>query len=154
MSAKVLIPGMIIFLHDMFTALWIGGLGFMAIVLIPGIRQSGLEKPQIKKTLQMIRKRFKWIVVTSIIGLFVTGLILTNRSELAPSVFSFANTFSVLLSIKHILTLIMIISVVIQTVLGKKGKSSSSLTLSNFIFGVAVVLLSGITAAISSAPGG
>ena len=154
MPIKLLVPGLIIFLHDMFTALWIGGLGFMAIVLIPGIRQSGLEKPQIMKTLQMIRKKFRWIVLISIIGLFVTGVFLTNRSPLAASLFSFVNTYSILLSIKHILILIMIISVILQTVLGKKGKSSSSLTLSNFIFGTVVVLLSGITAAISSAPQG
>ena len=152
MPAKILIPGLIIFLHDMFTALWIGGLGFMAIVLIPGIHKTGLEKPQIQKTLQVIRKKFRPVVLISIIGLFITGMFLTRRSPLAAAMFSFANTYSTLLSVKHILIFIMIISVIIQTVLGKKNKSSKSLTLSNFIMGILVVLLSGITGAISSAP--
>ena len=138
----------------MFTALWIGGLGFMAIVLIPGIHRTGLEKPQIQKTLQILRKRFRPVVLVSIIGLFITGLILTRRAPLAASMFSFANTYSILLSVKHILIFIMIISVIIQTVLGKKQKSSKPLTLSNFIMGTVVVLLSGITAAISAAPKG
>jgi len=154
MPVKLLIPGLIIFLHDMFTALWIGGLGFMAIVLIPGIKQTGLEKPQMQQTLQVFRKKFRPVVLVSIIGLFITGMFLTRRSPLAASMFSFANIYSVLLSVKHILIFIMIISVIIQTVLGKQQKSSRALTLSNFIMGTAVVLLSGITAAISSAPKG
>lgn len=148
---KLLLPGLILFLHDMFTALWIGGLGYMAIVLIPGIHQSGLEKPQMQKIMQGLRQRFKPVVIVSIVGLFATGLFLTRRSPLTDSMFSFANPYSVLLSVKHIVILVMIISVVIQTVLGKKNKSSTSLTISNFIMGIVVIFISALTAVISAA---
>ncbi|MBT3273537.1 MAG: hypothetical protein HN368_10295 [Spirochaetales bacterium] len=149
MPTELLTSGIIIFFHNMFTALWIGGLGFMAIVLLPGIRKSGLEKPQIQKTLKAIKKRFRIIVFISIAGLAITGILITERGPLAGSLFSFASTYSALLSTKHILTIMMIAGVITQTIMGKKGKSSKYLTMGNFVLGVVVVLLSSLAATFS-----
>ena len=40
MSAPVLFPALVIFLHDLFTVLWIGGILFMALVLVPALRAA------------------------------------------------------------------------------------------------------------------
>ena len=50
--------------------------------------------------------RFAWV---SIVGLAVTGMLMARRSPAFGGIFSFANPYAAVLSIKHILVLLMIV---------------------------------------------
>ena len=95
----------------------------------------------------------------SVIGLVLTGLLQANRSPSFEGLLSFGNAYSTVLAIKHILVVAMIaIALYRNLVLGrKKGVSTPSqeklkagLLLVNNVLGIAILLLSGFTAALSS----
>lgn len=88
-----------------------------------------------------------------------TGLLQANRSPAFEGLFSFDNAYSTVLAIKHILVVAMIAIVLYRSlVLGrKKGVSTPSqeklkvsLLMVNIVLGIAILLLSGYTAALSS----
>ncbi len=108
-----------------------------------------------------IRSRLSIFVYISIVVLLVTGLLLSKQSPLSSSFFSFENTYSIILSIKHILYFLMVaIAVFRGTILDRikmknkevKHKVSKVLLLSNVIFAIAVLFLSAYTGVLASMP--
>ncbi len=68
-----------------------------------------------------IQKRHSVWVYVSMIGLVLTGLLQANRSPAFQGLFSFGNTYSSVLTIKHILVVAMIaIALYRSLVLGRK----------------------------------
>ncbi|MHA1137110.1 MAG: CopD family protein [Candidatus Thorarchaeota archaeon] len=154
--AILLVLGLVKFLHDLFTATWIGGLFTLAIVVLPSIKKTMGMNPESKKLIMTIRKRLNGIVWISIIGLLVTGILLSNSSPLFGGLFSIANEYSILLTIKHIVIALMVIIVIVRghvlprmtnTPPQKIEKISKVLMMLNLVFGIVVLLLSGFTAA-------
>jgi putative copper export protein len=99
-----------------------------------------------------------WVYV-SMAGLILTGLLMTNRSPQFESLFAFGNPYSVALSIKHILVVVMIgISLYRTLALGnaqsdtnpKKERLSVQLLLMNAALAVVVLLISGFTSALAN----
>ena len=89
----------------------------------------------------------------------LTGLLQANHSPAIEGLFSFGNVYSTVLVIKHILVVAIIaIALYRSLVLGrKKGVSTPSqeklkvsLLMVNIVLGIAILLLSGFTAALSS----
>ena len=168
MSVKVLVPIAIIFLHDIFTVIWIGGLAFMLLVMVPALKKTGQDSALLPKVSKLVMARFKWFVIASIIVLMVTGMLLSKQSTLSTNFMSFASPYTSMLSIKHILMFLMLLSVVLKNILKNKAGSPEGtkptgpspvrgmfrFTLINFILGVLILLLSAGTAAISSLPAG
>jgi len=159
MPAKEIIFALVTFLHDLFTAVWIGGLITLGLTVLPSVKKVLGKGPQTKKLMDAIQKRHSVWVYVSMIGLVLTGLLQANRSPAFQGLFSFGNTYSTLLAIKHILVVTMIaIALYRSLVLGrKKGVSTPSqeklkvsLLMINIVLGVAILLLSGFTAALSS----
>ncbi|MGY5858806.1 MAG: hypothetical protein RTU63_05515 [Candidatus Thorarchaeota archaeon] len=155
--ANLIILGLVKFLHDLFTATWIGGLFTLAIVVLPSIKKTQGMNPESKKLIMAIRKRLNGIVWISIIGLLVTGILLSNSSPLFGGLFSISNEYSILLTIKHIVIALMVIIVIVRghvlsrltnTPPQKIEKISKVLMMLNLIFGIVVLLLSGFTAAV------
>ena len=155
--ASLFILGLVKFLHDLFTATWIGGLFTLAIVVLPSIKKTQGMNPESKKLIMAIRKRLNGIVWISIIGLLVTGILLSNSSPLFGGLFSISNEYSILLTIKHIVIALMVIIVIVRghvlsrltnTPPQKIEKISKVLMMLNLIFGIVVLLLSGFTAAV------
>ncbi|MGY5873428.1 MAG: hypothetical protein RTV72_14350 [Candidatus Thorarchaeota archaeon] len=154
--ADLLVLGLVKFLHDLFTATWIGGLFTLAIVVLPSIKKTMGMNPESKKLIMTIRKRLNGIVWISIIGLLVTGILLSNSSPLFGGLFSIANEYSILLTIKHIVIALMVIIVIVRGHVltrmtnippQKIEKISKVLMMLNLVFGIVVLLLSGLTAA-------
>ena len=155
--ATLIVLGLVKFLHDLFTATWIGGLFTLAIVVLPSIKKTMGMNPESKKLIMTIRKRLNGIVWISIIGLLVTGILLSNSSPLFGGLFSIANEYSILLTLKHIVIALMVIIVLVRGHVlprmtnappQKIEKISKVLMMLNLVFGIVVLLLSGFTAAV------
>jgi len=78
---KPIIFALIVFLHDLFTAIWIGGLITLALTVLPSARQVLGKGPQMKKLLAVIQKRLSLLVYISIVGLIVTGILQASRNR-------------------------------------------------------------------------
>ena len=98
----------VVFLHDLFTAVWIGGLITLGIVVLPSAKKVLGMGPETMKLMNAIQKRLSVLVYVSIVGLVLTGAVLANRSSAFQGLFMFGSTYSVVLSLKHILVLVMI----------------------------------------------
>jgi putative copper export protein len=152
---KPLIFGTIRALHDLFTAFWIGGLLTTAIAFMPAMKRGG-EKPGTSKTiLKAYHHHLRVIAIVSMIGLWITGLLLSRQSSAHAGFLNFSDTYNVLLSVKHMLVFVMVgIGLFRGFILGRKieqftakdKKVYAVLLLINAILGVAVVFLSGISA--------
>lgn len=154
--ATLLVLGLVKFLHDLFTAIWIGGLFTLAVVVLPSVKKTQGMNPESKKLIMTIRKRLNSIVWVSIIGLLVTGILLSNSSPLFGGLFSIANEYSIFLTLKHIVIALMVIIVIVRgnilpkmtnTPPEKIERLSKILMMLNLVFGILVLLLSGFTAA-------
>lgn len=161
MATKQIVLALVTFLHDLFTAIWIGGLITLGLTVLPSARQVLGAGPQTKKLMEAIQKRLSWFVYASILGLAVTGMLLSNRSPAFHGLFRFDSAYAVILGLKHILVAAMIaIALYRSLVLGRSGrvptpsreKLSAGLLLLNMILGVGVLLLTGLAVGVSAGP--
>jgi len=166
------------FFHNLFTAAWIGGLLAMVFTFMPSAKKVLGKGPELKQLTGLVQKRQSLVVSVSLVGLALTGLLLTKRSPTAGELFGFSTTYAALLSLKHILYLVMIVLAVLRTLFsrrqqpealnadvntaanaGRKGgqpqnNTAAILMLANAVAGVLVLLLSSVLAVISSVPAG
>jgi putative copper resistance protein D len=151
----------VVFLHDLFTAIWIGGLITLALTVLPSARQVLGKGPQMKKLLNAIQKRLSVLVYVSIVGLLLTGMLQANRSPDFEGLFHFGNPYSTALSLKHIAVVVMIgITLFRSLVLGRRQepltpsqeKLNMGLLLLNMVLGIVVLLLTGLSVAYGSPP--
>lgn len=149
------------FLHDLFTAVWIGGLIAVGITTLPSAKKVLGKGPQTRQLVDTIQKRQSVLVYVCIIGLVLTGLIQARYTPAFQGLFSFGNTYSAVLGLKHLLVLGMIVVALYRSlVLGRRNrplapfeeKMSATLLILNFFLGVTILLLSGFSAALSSGP--
>lgn len=157
MPTEIIISGLVTFLHDLFTAAWIGGLITLGFSVMPSVKKVLGKEPQTKKVMEEIQKKHKVLVFISIIGLVLTGLLQANRSTEFIGLFSFGNAYSVVLTVKHILVILMI-SIALYRSLALASTSTpnqerlkKALMMLNIVFGIIILLLSGFTAVLSSA---
>jgi putative copper export protein len=159
---KQIVFAMVTFLHDLFTAVWIGGLITLGLTVFPAAREALGKGPQMKRLMDTIQKRLSVLVYVSIVGLVLTGVLLSNRAPAFDGLFRFGNPYSTILTIKHLLVVAMIgIALYRSLVLGgRRGpttpfqeKLSAGLLFANVALGVVVLLLSGFAAAFSVSPG-
>jgi len=161
MMPKQVVFALVTFLHDLFTAAWVGGMLTLVISVLPAARDALGKGPVMKRLVDAIQKRLSVVVYVSIVGLAVTGMLLSNRSAAFQGLFSVGNTFSAVLAAKHVLVIAMVaIALVRSLALGRRpGPLTASqenlnllLLLANAVLGVAVLLLSGFSAAYASPP--
>jgi len=156
MPTKTIVFALVTFLHDLFTAAWIGGLITLGLTVMPSVKKILGKGPETKKLMDAIQKRHSVLVYVSMIGLVLTGLLQANRTSAFLGLFSFGNTYSAVLAAKHILVLAMIaIALYRSLALDKTStptqeKLKATLLILNIVFGVGILLLSGFTAALSS----
>lgn len=147
---------LVTFLHDLFTVIWIGGLFTLGLIVLPTARQVFGPGPDTKRLMASIQKRLSKFICVSIVGLIVTGVLLSRSNPSFQGLFSFANSYSTALGLKHIAVIAMIIIMLYRSlVLGRKKspltpsqeKLSVALLFANLVIGIVVLLLSGFTAA-------
>ena len=160
MIIKTLVFTLMTFLHDLFTVIWMGGLIVSAISFIPAVKETFGSGPEIKKVMASFQKRHSVWVYISMAGLILTGIVMTHRSPEFEQLFGWGNPYSVALSIKHILVLIMIAITLFRTLIlernqGNLAQGNERLTMKlllvNVVLAVIVLLNSGLVAALNNA---
>jgi putative copper export protein len=158
---KQVVFAIVVFLHDLFTAVWIGGLIALALTVLPSARQVLGKGPEMKTLLKAIQRRLSVLVYVSIVGLIVTGVLQANRNPAFLGLFHFGSTYSTALSLKHIAVVAMIgITLLRSLVLGRRQapltppqeKLNMGLLLLNMVLGIVVLLLTGLSVAYGSPP--
>ncbi len=158
MTIQIVVPVLVTVLHDLFTAIWIGGLIVLGVIVLPIIKK---QKQQTKELSKKIQKRLNIIVLVSIAGLWITGILLANRSTAFTGLFSTSNTYSFAMTVKHSLVIIMTVLALARTWLVVRTKKVAEPSMEklgaiflvcNIILGIAVLLLSGYTTTIASLP--
>jgi uncharacterized membrane protein len=159
MPTKQIVFALVTFLHDLFTAIWVGGLITLGIAVLPSARRVLGTGPQTRKLMDAIQKRLSVLVYVSIVGLAVTGVLLGNRSPAFQGLLHFGNAYSAMLALKHILVLAMVAVALIRSLALGRGrgpqksaqeKLSAGLLFLNVALGVLVLLLTGFAVAFSS----
>jgi len=154
---KPIVFAMVTFLHDLFTAVWVGGLITMGIVILPAARQTLGKGPHMKELMDTIQRRLSVLVYVSIVVLVLTGLLMSNRSPAFQGLFSLGNAYSMALTLKHILVLLMVAVALVRSLgLGRRQgpqppsreKLSAGLLFLNIALSILVLLLSGWIAAL------
>ncbi len=157
------IMGLMEFLHNLFTVFWIGGLFTLVFVVMPAIKKTVGMNPDTKKIVGAIKNRLNKIVWISIAGLALTGIPLSISSgpTLFTGFFSLANTYSLLLTLKHIVFILMVIIVIVRGFVlpkasgmapQKNERLSLSLMMINVALGFIVLLVSGMLATTPLSP--
>ncbi len=158
MMVKTLVYAFVSFFHDLFTVIWMGGLIVTVISYMPTLKKALGPGPQIKKVMMAFQKRQSIWVYVSMGGLILTGLLMSNQNPEFKHLFGFGNAYSVTLSIKHILVILMIgITLYRSLILNQphltptpeKEHLSFQLLIINAITAVAVLLTSGLVDALA-----
>ena len=120
----------------------------MGIVILPAVRQTLGKGPQMKGLMDAIQRRLSGLVYVSIVGLVITGLLMSNRSPAFQGLFSLGNAYSMALTLVRS-----------QGLRQRQGpqpppqeKLSAALLFLNIALGILILLLSGWIAALSAAP--
>jgi putative copper export protein len=159
MDHKIIVFALMTFLHDLFTVVWMGGLIVTALSFLPALKEALGPGPQVKNVMLAFQKRQSLWVYISMAGLIATGVVMTHRSSYYEHLFGFGNPYSVALSIKHILVIVMIGITLYRTlVLGRnptgmtpeKERLNLKLLLANVALAVIVLLVSGLVAAFNT----
>lgn len=156
MAVQKIVFTMVSFLHNFFTVVWVGGLAFMVLTLFPAAKKSLGKTPQAQNLLTAVTQKHRSWVYISIVGLFVTGILLGKASPNQIGFMHFDSTYAVIASIKHILTFMMILIVVFRSVFFIRGNGTKANgnrfgklpVLINFVLGIIVLVLSSMMAAI------
>ena len=156
MPNNTIFIALITFLHDLFTAIWIGGLITLGLTVMPSAKKLFGKGPETKKLMDAIQKRHSVWVYVSIAGLILTGILQSRGNPAFLGPFSFGNAYSSVLAIKHIMVIAMVaIALYRSLILGRAGgepakaKLKAALLLLNIILGVAILLASGFNAALA-----
>ncbi|HPR35151.1 MAG TPA: hypothetical protein PKY64_05715 [Anaerolineaceae bacterium] len=150
MPNQLLLMNIMRFLHNLFTALWIGGMLLMAAVILPGIRKnSKISEPLM--VINGIQDRIKPFALVSMAGLALTGLLLGRSSKSFTGLMSFGTPYMTAVSIKHILIVLMVILAFVRLYINKRvklekkmelQKASAAILAFNALLGVVVLFLS------------
>ncbi|MBN1262505.1 MAG: hypothetical protein JXB35_17625 [Anaerolineae bacterium] len=158
MPASPIFPIIVTFLHDLFTAIWIGGLIILAAAVLPALRKTLGKRPELRAASDAIQKRLSFLVYISMAGLWITGLLLVQRSG-AGGLFRFTSTYTTLLSLKHIAVLLMVVLALLRSA-GRRISEAfarpgiqAPLLLANLLLGVITLGLSAATAILHALPG-
>ncbi len=108
MSPRIIAFAVISFLHSLFTVIWMGGMIVTLIAYMPAVKEALGAGPQTKKALGAFKKKQRIWVYISMAGLVITGVLMSRRSPEFVQFFSFSNPYSIALSIKHIIVIVMI----------------------------------------------
>jgi uncharacterized membrane protein len=151
---NVFVYGLVKGLHDLATAIWIGGLIQLSFVVLPSFKKRLKDGKELKPLLMDIQRRLSLLVFISIPILVITGILESWHCKDFQGFFSFSNTYSTLLSVKHVLVVAMVCIAILRKVSMTKnvaGMKTSTLTLIiNALLGVAVILISGFLSAVKT----
>jgi copper resistance protein D len=155
MNAPIVVPALVLFLHDLFTVLWMGGILFMALVMMPALRSAragsgappeGREGP-LAALVKSVQSRLGVVSIVSLVGLVVTGVLLARRNGVVGSL-RFETAYAVVLSVKHLLVILLAaVSLLRRRPASSGGRASAALLAASAALSVAILALSALNAA-------
>jgi len=161
--ADILIPVLIQLFHDLFTALWIGGMLALAFTVLPSIKKvlgNKETKKQMQELSSLIKKKLSLLVYISMAGLMITGLLMKKRAG-SVGFLNFDTQYATFLSIKHILYVVMVGLSIYRSrfidngkkfSMQKKQKLNMIVLLLNILIAVVVLFLSAHLSIMASLP--
>lgn len=156
------VPALVTFLHDLFTAAWIGGMISLGLVTLPALRGALGPGPQVQGLGQAIYRRLRVVARVSIVGLLVTGLLLSRRAPGWQGLFVAGNRYASALAAKHVVVVLMVIIALVRGLLmqrsavqfdPERNRALGALLVINMVLGVVVLALSAYAATLASLPG-
>ena len=153
------IPIAVLFLHNLFTAVWIGGLITLGVVILPVTSKTLGKGPKTKELIDKIQNRLSVFVYVSMLGLVGTGMLLANRAAQFEGLFSFANGYSTVLAIKHVAVILMVVIALGRRLTLKRSgdklrprlrKAGLGMLYTNVFLGIVVLLLSAMSVVLAS----
>ncbi len=128
------------FLHQLFAVVWLGNLLLTYFSIAPAARDA--FGPEAKKFMTAYQKRQSRFGMASMLGLVLTGMVLAKQSPEFAHLFSTANTFSAILTMKHLMVIASFgLALVSAQVLGKGKPSAGKERLSQRFLQINVVLV-------------
>lgn len=101
-------------MHMAATVVWIGGLVFQGLFLLPALSGPTL-RPHAPRILRAVRRRFDPLAWLSLAVLIGTGLVQMSASPRYTGLLSISNRWSAAIAGKHMLVLVMLALAVYQT---------------------------------------
>lgn len=156
MEKQIMMMGLIRFLHELFTVIWVGGLAFMTLTLVPSLSKVLGAGEKSQEMMKAVTRRHRVWTYLSMVGLVVTGLLLGRSSPSFAGFMRFDNFYSSLTAVKHLLIVVMVAIALFRSIKFAKKDGADSpgpkkmnviLVTVNFALGVAVLLLSAFAAA-------
>ena len=83
-------------------------------VLPAAKKQLGLG-PQTRQFMQAFQRKLKVLVYISIVGLVVTGVLMSSRSSQFQGLLTWSSPYSVILALKHLLAILMIVIALVRS---------------------------------------
>ncbi len=157
MAGKWIIFGLVKSLHDLLTAVWIGGIIVTVAVFLPAVKSTMVKDQKQRSLLMGYQNRLSVLAIISMGGLWLTGVLLGRQTAAYSGLFSFGTPYDRMITLKHILTLAMIaVSLIRRYGPGRKIDSFTKkqqqryvlLLGVNLLLGVGVIILSGLAAAL------
>lgn len=128
-------------IHDLFSALWVGGLLLLALVILPvALRQGGMA---LAFHIQDRLRKFLWV---AIVVLAVTGILLARMRETGGSLVSTPGPYRTLFGLKLLTVGLMVAVAALRQFLmfrrKVKNKAPAVLLMINVLLAVVTILLS------------
>lgn len=79
----------------------------LALVVLPVARAALGPGPQLQRLMGAIHARLRWVVCVSIVGLAVTGVMLSQRSDAFEGFFAWSDDCGIALPLKHVAVILM-----------------------------------------------
>jgi uncharacterized membrane protein len=164
MYDNIILMTVVRFLHDLATAVWIGGLIAMGLAVLPALKKKLGVGPQTRQLSQAVQGRLRALTLSSIAVLLITGVLMSRRNPQFHGLLSWDNPYSAVLSLKHLLVIGMVLVTAIRGLSmrralsaaappaagpSKKERASAALLLANVFLGIGVILLSALSAVIA-----
>lgn len=149
-------------LHDLFAAMWAGGLLVMALVVFPSLRsmRAGAKAPTtegagaapVARFMVVMQRRLRRIVSIAIAGVFLTGILLLVFSIRTSGGFDVTSAYGASLVAKIVLSVAMLVIAVVRSAKlrrlgdepGDPRRSGVPLVFANAVLAAVVLILSGV----------
>jgi putative copper export protein len=147
MPAQLYVRTIVTFIHDLLTAVWIGGLFMMTFTLMPAARIALGKEPEMLNLIDKVKENHRKFIYIAIPGLLASGLFLGKSNPIPKGLFSFTNPYDSAMTIKLILLVTMTIIAIMRSRRapkpGEGNKAGVMPIIVNLTLGLIVLLLSG-----------
>ena len=103
-TMQMVIGSVVNWLHMLAVVAWIGGMTTNMLVLMPTIKAT-LEPPVAGKLMGAYMKRFRVVIYSCIVILWLTGMLMTNVNDQYGGFMFMSNIWSVATLVKHVLSI-------------------------------------------------